>query len=133
MARDSDVLKDIYDSLFSDIPSEYLYWGRLPSFKYSLSMDRFGYIQRNINDRVNRKSKISISKLLGLLDAEWLEDQLCNYDLDGSNLLSEENKSLVEKMLVDNLEQIEKSYEKEKNIGKEYLKSIIGAAKKLQL
>ena len=133
LARDSDILKDIYDTIYSDIPSEYLYWGRLPSFKYSLSMDRFAFFQRNINDRVNRKSQISINKLFKLLDLEWLISQLSQYGLNQDDLLCQENMSLVEKLIAENLYKIEEKYEKEKQFGKIYVKSVIGEAQNVTI
>lgn len=131
LARDSDILKDVYDLLYTDIPSEYLYWGRLPSFKYMLEDDRYGFLERNIQDRVNRKSKITIETLLDLLDVRYLEINLKKYNLKMSDLLSKENAQLVKALFLNYIEDIEEGYRLESMRAKEYVKYVIGNATRI--
>lgn len=131
LARDSDILKDVYDTLYTDIPSEYLYWGRLPSFKYMFEEDRYGFLKRNIQDRVNRKSKITIGNLLDLLDVRFLEKNLKKFNLRISELLTKENSPLVKALFLNSIEDIKDRYHQESKRAKEYVKYVIGNAKKV--
>ena len=131
LARDSDILKDVYDLLYTDIPSEYLYWGRLPSFKYMLEEDRYGFLKRNIQDRVNRKSKITIDTLLSLLDVLFLEEHLPKYNLKMHDLLTKENAPLVKALFMNYMSEIESHYQIESMMAKEYVQYVIGDAKNI--
>lgn len=133
LARDSDILKDVYDSRFNDIESEYLYWGRLPSFKYMIKNDRYGFIRRNIADRVNRKSKITIGCLLELLNLEELIPFLKKYNLRYEDGLKKENAPLLKALFINYIEVIENKYEQESNIACEYVKYVIGDAEKIAI
>ena len=133
LARDSDILKDVFDMQHSDIRTEYLYWGRLPSFKYTLKEDQYGFLKRNIQDRVNRKSKITIGTLIELLDITFLKEVLEQYNLRENDILSNENSQNVKTMFLYYMPQIREQYEKESYIAKEYVKSVIGDAKKIAI
>lgn len=133
LARDSDILKDIYDLRNADIESEYLYWGRLPSFKYMLKEDRYGFLKRNITDRVNRKSKITIGKVLQLLDLGELKKELKMFSLDENDILTKENANTLKAFLIKNIDWIEKKYDDETRIAESYVRKVIGKSKKIAL
>lgn len=130
LARDSDILKTIFDKRFNDIKSCYFYWGRLPSFKYSLKYDRYAYFKRNIDDRVNRNAGINIETLFELLGIKFLIKYLEKYHLKKENLLNKSNSPIVKKCIFENLKEIESVYQLEMEIAKEYAKKIIGNSKK---
>jgi len=133
LARDSDILKTVYDMLYDDIPSEYMYWGRLPSFKYTFSRDLYGYIKRNIYDRINRKSIIKIGKLLDLLDISFLENKLSNYNLHQDDYLNEENAIFVQNLIIEHKKEISLAYQNEKEIAKKYMISLLNNAENIAI
>lgn len=131
LARDSDILLEVYNLLYKDIPSEYLYWGRLPSLKYMIKEDKYGFLKRNIQDRVNRKSKIGIGHLLNLLDLDMLLPYLKNYNLKKDDLLTKDNSQLVKALFINHMDTIENVYEEEAGLAYEYVKYTVGKSKKI--
>ena len=125
LARDSDVVKDTYDRLY-DGDTCYLYWGRLPSFKYNFKYDKYAFFGRNIQDRINRKSKISIGKLLHLIDLEFLKPIVEQNGIDMEEILNVNNGEILKRIMIDNVEEIESYYNNEAMIAKNYIKSVIG-------
>lgn len=131
LARDGDIYKRIYDRLYSDIASEYVYWSRISTIKYNITTNRYDFIKRIIQYPLLNHSDISFKEILESVDLHVLVDNLENYSIDQNEKLSTENKEVFEKFIIDNISRIEAAYEKEEICAQRYLKSIVGNADKI--
>lgn len=125
LARDGDIYKKIYDRLYSDIASEYVYWSRIAAIKYNITTNRFDFIKRIARYPLLNHTDISFKEILEGVDLASLIDTLNDYGLDQDDRLSEENRGIFEKLIIENIGQIETIFAKEEINAKQYLKSIV--------
>ena len=131
LARDGDIYKKIYDKLFNDIPSEYMYWSRISTIKYSVEKNRYDFLRRLTLYPILNGSKLTIKELLESVDLEDLEDRLGEFGLQQSDELSEEYRKQFENFLIENMPDIIRIYQESEENAKIYIKSIIGDSNKV--
>ena len=73
LARDGDILKQVYEKLFPDDNISYLYWSRAAATKLMVKANRYDYFKRYIYDKVNQS--ISIDMILDSMNLRFMADQ----------------------------------------------------------
>ena len=128
LARDGYIYKKVYDTLFQDIPSEYVLWSRIANSCATIEKDKFLFIQRNIRVKAGYELKTTIESLLKLYELEELEETLAEFHLRKTDYITPVNVKMVEKWVIQYWDQIiECCRKKEKNC-EMYIKKIIGNA-----
>lgn len=131
LARDGYVYKKVYDKLFQDVESQYVYWSRQANMKYAAKYQKEQYLLRNINHKINKN--ITISSILDEAKISFIEKDFLELGINLQEHLDDKNKDIVERVICKNWDRILDSYEKEKEVAKLYLKNIIGSAKKIAI
>lgn len=83
LSRDGDILKQVYDILYPDEPTAYVYWSRAAAAKLMAEHNRYDYFRRYLYHKVNQN--ITLGQILESMDAERLSGRLVFYvDQDSS-------------------------------------------------
>lgn len=133
LARDGNVIKQVYDERFNDIPSEYLYWSRAATIRYDLERNFDDFIRRTVKYRLMNKTVVTIENILENIDAVFMIPILKNYKLKKEDILSSKNVNDVINLLTDNIDELKLHYNKQKIYVKEYIEILLGNAKKIAL
>lgn len=131
LARDGDIYKNIYDKLFEDIPSEYMYWSRISTIKYNVEKNRYDFLRRMALYPILNKSEFTLKEILESVDLQVLEERLEAYGLHNADILTEENRKQFEDFLIDCMPIITQIYQESELNAKKYVKSVIGNAGKI--
>lgn len=131
LARDGDIYKKIFDGLYTDIKSEYVYWSRISTIKCNISQNQYDFLRRLTIYPVLNGTDITLEESLNSVDLQDLTESLNEYGLDKTEKLTKENQSLYTEFILDNIEKIKKIYEKEEMCAKQYLRSVIGTSAKI--
>lgn len=129
LARDGYVYKKVYDKVYNDIGSEYVYWSRQANMKYAAEYQKEQYLLRNINHKLNKN--ISLLNILEEAKITFIAKDFEELGINLDEQLDEQNRDILEKIICKNWSSILTSYEKEKEIAKDYLRSVIGNCKKV--
>lgn len=83
LSRDGDILKKVYNMLYPDECTSYVYWSRAAATKLMAEHNKYDYIRRYIYHKINQK--ISLKDILISMEVGFLADRLKMYvDLDNS-------------------------------------------------
>jgi len=131
IARDGYIYKKIYDKLFSDIPSYYVFWSRVASLKYACEYERQDFLTIMIDHKFGQD--ISISSMLKSLDLQEMIPLLSQYDLRPEELIHSGNKESLSSFFVENWELLLSIQKPGQEQAEKYYKSIIGTSDAIAL
>lgn len=131
LARDGDIYKKIYDNLYTDIKSEYVYWSRISTVKCNITKNQYDFLRRLTIYPILNGTDITLEESLNSVNLQDLIESLKGYGLDKTELLSEENQRVYTEFILDNIEKIKKIYEREERCAEQYLRSVIGDSSKI--
>lgn len=123
LARDGDILKRVYDKLYPDSKTEYVYWSRLAA-KLSANHYKYDYIRRFIYHKVN--SGITIKQALAAME---LDSLLTEYQDDLNALLDSKNAKTVIAFVLEHWEEILAIYAPQVEAGKCYFEQVLAGCK----
>ena len=126
MARDGDIVKKVYDILYPDNNSEYVYWSRLAATKLASSYYKDDYFRRFLYHKSNKGIK-----LRSIFQSMDLQDILENSNLNPEEELTSRNIESIKQYLYDNWNIIQQHYEEERIAGKIYYANIVGEYKRI--
>lgn len=131
LARDGALLKEIYDMVYTDIPSVYLLWSRIAAMKNVQVGTRNQILDRVLEENVNKEK--TIKELLDIMGWSDLQEEIYKNGINPEWFLVSENIVQIRDIIVENWDKIERISEStEKNIG-EYIEKIIGDKKNIIL
>ncbi len=133
LARDGDIYKKIYDELFNDIPSEYMYWSRIATIKTNIEKNQYDFIRRVSLYPVINKADISIKDSLESVGLGSLEEEIPRSGLKIDEILTDDNQKEYEHFLINHMNSIRSIYDSSLWCEKEYISAIIGDAKKVAI
>lgn len=73
-SRDGDILKQVYDFLYPEDSTEYVYWSRKAAVKLMANEDKHDYFRRFLYHKVNQK--YTIARILHTMELDRLTEQL---------------------------------------------------------
>lgn len=73
LSRDGDILKQVYDSLYPEDTTQYVYWSRRAAAILMAGEDKHDYFRRFVTHKVNQHYKIS--EILHAMDLDFLADE----------------------------------------------------------
>lgn len=106
LSRDGFLLKEIYDKLFDDIPSEYVFWSRIAAFRNVSAGERYSFLQRVVMEQ--RGTNKTIGEMLELVGLTTLERAFYNQGLFTNCLIHEGNISVICDVLVENWDEVDR-------------------------
>jgi len=122
LSRDGDILKKVYDKLYPDDETDYVFMSRGVSTRLMKSHDRYDFFRRFISYKVNRKLRISdvlkgmnLDNLIPILEKNIVnmssvENRKSSGGLRSTAILTNENVDKLKTFLVDNWETVKKTY-----------------------
>lgn len=134
LSRDGYIYKKVFDYLYPDMKTEYVYWSRIAGQKYAFKHDLNDFITKMVTHKINNPIvHDTIGDLLDILSLSELKDSLSNYRLTSYEELSNSNKENLIKFFNDNLDVITELRKKELEYLKKSFKAHIGDSKKISI
>lgn len=95
LSRDGDILKQVYDFLYPQDATEYVYWSRKAAVKLMADGDKRDYFRRFLFHKVNQD--YTIRQILHSMDLDCLTGQLAGFRETGAGSGKEEGEAEKEK------------------------------------
>lgn len=127
LSRDGDTLKQVYDYLYPDEDTVYVYWSRKAATKLEVSFDKHDFFRRFIYHKVNQN--YSIREVMKSMELEGLLQEL--KDLDTEDMLTDKNVSLLRQFLEAKWAQVIQAYRNQDIAAKAYYKNILEGCSKV--
>lgn len=130
LSRDGDILKQVYDRLYPETNTSYVYWSRTAAIKLMAPYDRYDYFRRFLYHKVNHN--IPIKKILQSMELELLGEKLDGYqDMDTAgnrtdlvlhlnDVLTDRNVDALKRFLQLHFDEIIAVYRNQDAAAKEY-------------
>lgn len=131
LARDGDVYQKVFNMLFDDMTNEYFYWSRIANMKATITVSRAEFLKRIIFNKAHLPIPISLGDLFRAVSLDFLVEQLGQYKLRETDVLTPELVPTVERFCIANWEKIVKEYEEEVEPMKRYLEGAVRGAQKV--
>lgn len=128
LSRDGDILKQVYDRLFPDENTKYVYWSRAAAAKLSAGFNKYDYYRRFLDQKVNQN--YTLGQILESMELEQLLAELPG-TLKASELLTDKNICVVKEFLDSKWSRILSSYEEQQSVAKDYYSSILYGCNKV--
>lgn len=121
LSRDGDIVKKVYDYMYGqeDIHTEYVYWSRTVATKLMAAHNRYDYLRRFIDHKVNKKHTI-----YEVLRSAGIEDMLSS-DMNGNQILNDKNAAKLKQVLLHNWEEVVEHYNDEKKAANIYYNDVL--------
>lgn len=127
LSRDGFLLKKIYDMLFQDIPSEYVFWSRVAAFRNVAEGERYSFLHRVIMEQSEKG--VTIGKMLKIIGLTDIENLFCKNHLSPECLILNTNSSIICDVLVNNWEKVENALKKAESETELYLSKAVDGHK----
>ena len=131
LARDSDIYKKVFDTMFNDMPNEYVYWSRIANTKYSIEAARDDFLTRLVKHKAYNVFPCTLGEILDSFELSSLKPRLKEAGLAETTLLTPELIKKFEDFFIDNYNEIIEIYKPETAVAECAFKKIIGNCKKV--
>ena len=125
LSRDGDVLKKVYDYLYDDIPSEYVYWSRHAGIKSTIERDLAYFIFQFIERRVKLTNKTTVEELLKDAELDFLIPKLKQISINKNQFINSDICDKIIMLIKDNIEEVRKISIDYKTAAKKYFEPIL--------
>lgn len=127
LSRDGYILKSVYNKLFPDDKTEYVYWSRSAATKLTVKRFRNELLLRYIKYKIPRK--MTIVNILKAMDLLPMQKPLTENGITEDTILTKENYEEIVKVFIDNWDIVVKQYETSSKAAKQYYEQAIGESK----
>lgn len=134
LSRDGAIYKRVFDTMYDDMPNEYVYWSRIANSKYASKFQKSDIIEKLIVHRTLDHLgliKITIDDLLNDFDLHKMKKYLKDYDLRGDMVIQSQIRSLLCNMFMDHWDIFTENYSVQKELQRQYFKNILKGCKKV--
>lgn len=124
LSRDGDVIQKVYEYLYPEEREkcEYVYWSRTVATKLMAKYDRYDFLRRFVDHKVNQK--ITLKEVYHSMG---LEDMFGN---QGDEYLSDKNAKEVKEDLIECWQEVLAHYKETSNAGKIYYEKVLNGCNK---
>ncbi len=131
LSRDGYILKQVYDKIYQDIPSEYVLWSRHATLKTAPEKDLerfiFQFFTRNIVDN----KKLILEEVLDSMNLLFLEPELNKRNISKTDVVNARVKNVLIDLIYKNIDQIIENNKDIKMAAKLFYKNIIKNSKNI--
>lgn len=127
LSRDGDVLKKVYDLMYPDDRTEYVYWSRKAATKLGAVYDRHDYFRRFIMHKVNQGYRIE--EILCSMGLDFFTAELPDI-IKSDNELTDRNAARLRQFLEENWDRVSECYASEHRAAKNYYETVLGGCDK---
>lgn len=131
LSRDGDVLKRVYDKLYPNDNTEYVFWSRMASLVLSSSKYRHDYLFQYITMRAARGYNYSAKELLRIMNLEHLLSKLTGKKLTSETIINKNNMHELNKFLLENWDSVQEQNNKMLEPARIYFDKIIKDCRKV--
>lgn len=128
LSRDGDILSQVYNQLYPNENTEYVYWSRKVSTKLMASSDRYDYMRRFLSHKVNQN--LSLQKIFESMELEDMLSLLPK-NLSAKDALTSSNIKAVKGFLLEHWNDVIKAYKLEQNAAKTYYANVLEGCSKV--
>lgn len=121
LSRDGDILKQVYDFLYPEDSTEYVYLSRKAALKLMVNEDKYDYFRRFLYHKVNQKYTIA-----GILHSMELDSLIEQLDLKAEEELTDKNVHLLKRFIESKWEQVLAVYEPQMTAARKYYAHVLG-------
>lgn len=135
LARDGDILHQVYDMLYPqenrEGKTEYVYWSRLAATKMGAGYFKYDYFRRFLTHKVNQGYTMT-----EIFESMELSDMLCGLCREKSTLteqtvLTDWNVDCVKKYLLEHWTEVLEHYEEQLEAGKQYYSAVLSGCRRV--
>lgn len=130
MSRDGDILKQVWDFLYNDIPSDYILISRTYVMRLAVIVWKKMFLECAVDRMSTRKNSVTIEQALEQCGLMCLVNKLADYNLSKDMLLSQEQNAAVVsqyRIFIENhMAEIRNEYGDSNEIYEQYLRSLLG-------
>lgn len=121
LSRDGDIVKKVYDYMYGQeaIPTEYVYWSRTVATKLMAAHNRYDFLRRFIDHKVNKNLTI-----YEVLRSAGIEDMLPT-DMNANQILNNKNADRLKRGLLNNWKEVSEHYKDEIKAANIYYKNVL--------
>ncbi|MCI5936083.1 MAG: hypothetical protein MRZ65_11310 [Lachnospiraceae bacterium] len=131
MSRDGDIIKQVWDYMYNDIPSEYLLISRACVMRLSADVWKKMFIENAVDRMSTRRNKKNVGQILDYCELTDLKDDLQQYGLTTDMIVSQSENSSVVSLFRDfmenHLDKIRDKYKESNTIYENYLERLISS------
>lgn len=138
LSRDGDILKQVYDRMFPEDSTTYVYWSRSAAVKLMAEHDRYDFFRRFLYHKVNQG--ISLESILESMELQQLSEHMKKYvdkdaqgketgiDLINDESLTNGNVETLKRFLLTHFQEIIDTYRVQDIAAKQYFKEELAGA-----
>lgn len=129
LARDGELLKQVYDRMYPEENTEYVYWSRLAAAKLSAGRYKYDYFRRFLYHKVNQGYRLS--DIFRTMEIEDMLDRMCGEEgLKEGTALTDKNVETVKGYLTENWTEVLSHYEGQVKAAAEYYGQVMAGIKR---
>lgn len=122
LSRDGDILKQVYDMLYPEENTEYVYWSRRAATKLMAGEDRYDYFRRFLYHKVNQS--ITVKSILASMELEFLLERLPK-GLFWEDELTDRNVDSLKEFLEQYWSEVQNAYSGEQKAAEQYYRKVL--------
>lgn len=124
LSKDGFLLKKIYDELFDDIQSEYVFWSKITAYRVSSIGERESFLKQVVVKQC--ESNRTVGEVLEWVGLENLEDLFYKERILPECIISKNNVQIICDIFVKNWDKVEEAMIASKTATRKYVKGILG-------
>ena len=128
LSRDGDILKKVYNIIFPEENTEYVYWSRAAATKLMAGYNRHDYYRRFLYHKVNQEK--TLEQIFQSMELEELLQQLPRH-LKQENFLTDKNVEEVKTFLDENWDKVLLEYTQQQKAAEKYYREILKGCKRV--
>lgn len=126
IARDGWIMKQVYDSLYTDIPSEYIYLSRNAALKFTYDYNKYELLKQFIHRREGAEKPYTVEEILQSMELSGLIVKLSEIQIQKEEKIdSKEKASLLESFVLRHWEEVSKVYEDSQRAFRKYMEPML--------
>lgn len=121
LSRDGDILKEVYDRLYPEDNTSYVYWSRSAATKLMAESDRYDYFRRYLYHKINQG--VTIGAALGAMGLERLSEILSDHAGESLHLsaeLTDRNADALKEFILAHYAEVCAVYREEQRAARAY-------------
>lgn len=129
LARDGEILRQVYERMYPGEDTEYVYWSRLAAAKLSAERYKYDYFRRFLYHKVNQGYRLS--DIFRTMELEDMLVRMCaEAGLKAELVLTDKNAELVKGFLMANWPEVLAHYKEQVKAAAEYYRQVVKGIKK---
>ncbi len=124
LARDGDILKQVYDLMYPMENTEYVYWSRKAATILCAGYFKYDYFRRFLYHKINQD--YTLEKIFSSMQLDDMLEGFCKgYSYEKDTKLTDAVAESCKKYLMDNWDQVLLHYKEASEAGKKYYENIL--------